>query len=349
MKSRSPVRRWWLYLIPIALVSAAAATRATMQPVPAASDVPSIAPVTAQGRLDTASETRNLVAGRDGVLVDILVRLGQMVSRGQTLAVIGCEDVKAQLDAAQAHAKAVNAQASLVRAGPRSEAVDQARASLAAATSRVRDAADAWHRISGLGPSGTASWRQIVQARNAHDSAQAEERAVHETLAALEHGARPAEVTVAQSLAAEADANADALAAVLRKCVITSPIDGQVLRIYRRPGEFSGASQGTTVLTVGDTRHMIARMEIDERDADRVAIGDLATVWVNGAAQVFLGHVTELAMQMGRKTARALDPSDRFDRDIREAIVAIDDARTPMIVGLRVNIRVESPHGTAHP
>ncbi len=44
----------------------------------------------------------------------------------------------------------------------------------------------------------------------------------------------------------------------------------------------------------------------------------------------------ELANVMGRRTARSLDPTDRFDRDTREALIGFEQGSPPPLVGLRV-------------
>ena len=71
---------------------------------------------------------------------------------------------------------------------------------------------------------------------------------------------------------------------------------------------------------------------------EAVRQGMAADIWVDGSAQRWRGHVIALSGQMGRKTARSLDPSDRFDRDTREAWIAFDGAAPPPVVGLRVYV-----------
>ena len=67
-------------------------------------------------------------------------------------------------------------------------------------------------------------------------------------------------------------------------------------------------------------------------------IGAPVEVWIDGSPRRYRGRVVEMASIMGRRSARSLDPTDRFDRDVREAIVVIDDADLPSVVGLRVTV-----------
>ncbi len=135
-----------------------------------------------------------------------------------------------------------------------------------------------------------------------------------------------------------AEANARAAHSARDQCALRSPINGQVLQILKRQGEFSGASQGQTLAIVGDLSRLIVRAEVNERDAAAIRSGQSVEIWTDWEKRHWKGRVTELASVMGRRSARSLDPSDRFDRDIREVFIAIDDPRPPTLVGLRVTV-----------
>jgi multidrug resistance efflux pump len=126
--------------------------------------------------------------------------------------------------------------------------------------------------------------------------------------------------------------------AAIRAREIRAPIAGQVLKLLRREGEFSGSSTGTPLVVVGDLKRLIIRAEFADRDAARVAVGAATEIWIDGEARRWRGRIVEASALMGRKTARSLDPSDRFDRDVREVLVAFDGAAPAVPVGLRVNV-----------
>ncbi|MGL4543115.1 MAG: HlyD family efflux transporter periplasmic adaptor subunit, partial [Polymorphobacter sp.] len=186
--------------------------------------------------------------------------------------------------------------------------------------------------------SGFVSARRLAELRAAHDEATARAAATDAALSALENGARPDERRAAAAQSAAAAASTQALAAQLDKCTLRAPIAGTVLKLLRREGEFSGASAGTPIVVIGDLSSMIVRAELLDRDAAAVAVGQRADVWLDGSKQQWRGHVIEAASLMGRRTARSLDPSDRFDRDVREVLIAFDGASPQPLVGLRVNV-----------
>jgi multidrug resistance efflux pump len=154
----------------------------------------------------------------------------------------------------------------------------------------------------------------------------------------MHHGARRDERVAADAKAQGAAADAAALVAALDKCTLRAPAAGQVLKILRREGEYSGAAAGVPLVVVGDLSEMIVRTEVIDRDAAAVRIGQRAEIWIDGTPRRWPGRIIEASSLMGRRTARSLDPSDRFDRDVREILVAFDGPAPTPIVGLRVNV-----------
>jgi multidrug resistance efflux pump len=294
--------------------------------------------LTATARLDAASEARFLAAERDAVIVRVLVGQGDKVVAGQPLLELACADVRARAAAAAARAGEAAADARLVAAGPRKEIIAAAAARVDESRSKLHDAADLLARAELLKTNGFVSTRRLNQLTNDRDSQAAALAKASAELAALANGARPDERVAAAEVAVATDADARAIGAETEKCILRAPIDGTVLRVLKHAGEFSGASMGTPVMVVANLEHMIAKAEVTDRDAWSVRQGMAADIWVDGSAQRWRGHVVTLSGQMGRKTARSLDPSDRFDRDTREAWIAFDGEPPPAVVGLRVYV-----------
>ena len=296
--------------------------------------------VTATARLDAASEARFLAAERDAIIARVHVAQGDKVVAGQPLLDLACADVQARADAALARAGEAAAAARLVDAGPRAEIIAAAGANVDAARSRLHDAADLLARAERLQATGFVSARRVNQLTDERDSQAAALAKASAERAALVNGARSDERMVAGQLAMATNADARGFGAEAAKCVLRAPIAGTVLRILKQAGEFSGATSGTPVMVVADLTDIIARAEIADRDAWSVRPGMAADVWVDGSARRWHGRVVTLSGQMGRKTARSLDPSDRFDRDTREAWIAFEGASPPAVVGLRVYVGV---------
>lgn len=292
---------------------------------------------TAMGRIDSEDEARHLVASADGVISRVLVNRGDRVSAGQPLMEIDCAPRQAEAQARRADAAQADRAAGTAASGSAADlavaraGVDGAAAQLANEDAQLRRAQDIYQR----GFLSRSGYDAKVQSRAA---AEANLRAAKARLTDLEHGRRPAEIAEASTAASAAHAHAKAAAKLADQCLVKSPISGVVLQILRREGEFSGASQGTPLLVVGDLSHLVVRAEIGERDAALVRPGQRAEAWIDGGGQRWPGRVVRVASIMGRRSARSLDPTDRFDRDIREVFISFDGTAPPALVGLRVTV-----------
>jgi multidrug resistance efflux pump len=139
-----------------------------------------------------------------------------------------------------------------------------------------------------------------------------------------------AEVESARASLAEAEA-------MLTKTLIRSPIDGRVLRRYRKSGESVSANGEQPIVAIGNTATLHVRVDVDEADVSRLRIGQRA--WVRAEAygdQRFSGRVVRIGQALGRKNVRTDEPSERVDRKILETLVELDHGQS-LPVGLRVD------------
>lgn len=293
---------------------------------------------TAVGRIDAAGESRQLVAAVDGVIGQLLVARGDRVEAGQPLLKIDCGPRLAEINARAALGQKANAAAVTIRSGPRAQEIEMADAQVSAAESALKERDQQLAMATALVDDGFISKRDLAARTNARDAARAELRSRTEQRSLLQSGARGSEIAEANAAAQAARADLAVAQALASQCVLKSPIAGHVLQILRWEGEFSGASQGTPLIVVGDMSQVIVRAELNEADAARVRMGQPVTVWIDGKPEKWKGRVTQMAGVMGRRTARSLDPTDRFDRDVREVFIAFDTAPPPALVGLRVTV-----------
>lgn len=291
---------------------------------------------TAVGRIDSLDEARQLVAAADGVIARVLVRRGDKVRAGQVLLEVSCAPRAGMALAAGAGAQQSRADAALVELGPRGEQIAAAQARTRQAEANLADAQQELDRAAALAGRGFVSRRELEARTARRNAAKAGLDEARAGAAELVNGSRPQERASAAAAARVRQGEAMAASAALEQCQIRSPIDGEVLQVLRREGEFSGASQGTPLLVVGDMSRRIVRAELGERDAAAVRVGQRVEMWIDGSPKRWRGRVVEMAAVMGRRSARSLDPTDRFDRDVREVIVVIDDPDPPAVAGLRV-------------
>jgi HlyD family secretion protein len=131
------------------------------------------------------------------------------------------------------------------------------------------------------------------------------------------------------------------IAAQIEKTILRSPIDGVVLKLYRRAGETVSNLPPTPIATVGDISRLRVRADIDETDVAQIALGQ--TVWITADAfrdKRFRGTVAQIGFQLGRKNFRNENPEERVDTKILEAMIDLEPG-VKLPIGLPVDIKTD--------
>ena len=195
-----------------------------------------------------------------GEIIQLPVKEGDSVKKGDLLIRIKGDQYKAQRDRMKASLKA------------------------AKATLKIREAeldrlSKEYARVKELHKKALASDSELETAQSNFLSAQA--------------SYEQAEANVMQ-----AEAQLKEIMDTLNKTAIYSPMDGTVTNLNVELGERvlgSGFSQGTNIMTIADLNNIEAVVDVDENDVVLVSIGDTAVVSVDAFGdRTFRGTVTEI-------------------------------------------------------
>jgi HlyD family secretion protein len=292
------------------------------------------------GRVEGASETTQVGAAADGILKAVYVKEGQLVKRGTLLGEIGCDELQASLQTAIAEADGARQTRTRILRGARDEEKKIATEKTAAARATFEEAKSRLEMQRALYQReqiSRASFEQAVRDLGVAD-------------ANLRAAVRTEELLAAPPLQEEkARADADVLAAEGRvrtvqerigKCSISAPIDGTILRVYARRGESFSTVTPRPLFSLADTSSRHIKAEIDERDVDKVSIGQKVVIQADALDGKRLnGSVLRVSAMMGRKSISTGDPSDKSDRDILEAVIGLEDDTRSLPIGLRVTVQ----------
>ncbi len=150
---------------------------------------------------------------------------------------------------------------------------------------------------------------------------------------------RPVDVDVVRAEVAQAQAGLARAQADLERAVVRSPQDGQVLKIHTRPSELVG-NKG--IISLGQTRQMVAVAEVYELDVSRVRVGQPATVTSknNAFPDELHGKVMEVGLEIDKKDVLNTDPAAQFDARVVEVKVRLDAESSRKVAGL-TNLSVQ--------
>lgn len=292
------------------------------------------------GRVEGLSEAVEVGAGADGVLTRVLVREGQHVAAGQTVATVSCADLAGEVEVARAAvAVGEEAKARLLR-GSRAEERRRVAAETSAAEASLRQTKLQYDRVVSLVESGDVAREEYDRARRDLDVAQAARSAARARELLANAPPLPEEVGRADAEIRAARGKVRAGAERLEKCDIKSPITGTVLRAHMKAGETVSTVYPRPVVTVADTSRLRVRAEVDERDIGRVREGQKVLVLVDAyPGNRLAGRVASLGEVMGLKRVRTGDPAEKSDRDVLEVMVDLGGYEGRLVVGLRVTVQ----------
>ena len=292
------------------------------------------------GRVEGASETTQVGAAADGILKAVYVKEDQFVKRGALLGEIACDDLQASLQTAMAEADGARQTRTRLLRGARDEEKKIATEKTAAARATFDEAKSRMEMQRALFQReqvSRATYEQAVRDLGVAD-------------ANLQAAVRTEELLAAPPLEEDkARADAEVQAAEGRvhtaqerigKCSIVAPIDGTVLRVYARRGESFSTVTPRPLFSLADTSSRHIKAEIDERDVDKVSVGQRVVIQADALDGKRLnGSVSRVSAMMGRKSISTGDPSDKSDRDILEAVIDLKDSTQQLPIGLRVTVQ----------
>ena len=252
--------------------------------------------VAGAGIVEPASEIIDIGSALSGLVTDVRVRPGDRVEKGQVLFTV---DARA-------------AQASLAQANA---AIGEARAAIAEADTAQKTARQQLALYRGLDDPAAVSRAEVIRAEG------------EEAAATSRLGSARARLAAAQSAAAAARTE-------IERLVIRAPIAGEILAVNIRPGEFvatQGGGNSQPFIQMGQTNPLHVRVDIDENEVARVALGQPAVVSPRGAAELHVeATFVRAEPQVVPKRSLTNSAAERVDVRVLQLIYALppsDDFR----------------------
>lgn len=227
------------------------------------------------------------VSGRIAILP---VQEGDRVQPGQLIAQLDTNTYSLRRDEAAAALAQSQAQLDLLIAGSREEDIQRAREQLRESKAIADAAASDLKRITEIFAAGSATAKQMDDAKANAERTSATVAASEQQLTRLVRGNREEEIRAAkaavaltQSRLAQADKN-------LRDCIIAAPIGGIITTKSAEAGEVVAA--GTPLVTLSRLDEVWLSLYIPETRLHEVKLGQKAHISVDGDPNRYEGTVT---------------------------------------------------------
>ena len=230
--------------------------------------------VSASGKVQPEIEVK-LSAEVSGEVVELLVKEGDVVKKGQLLCKVRPDVLKSGFDRAVA---SLNSQ----------------KASLASTQQQLKQVEANFANISARYKRNQELFAKKVISAAEFDAVKAEYEGSKASLESTRQNVIASRFGVEQSNAVVKEAGAN-----LAKTTINAPVDGVISKLSIELGDrILGTSQmaGTEIMRISNLSSMEVSVDVNESDINRVSVGDLADIEVDAFQnQKFKGEVTEIA------------------------------------------------------
>lgn len=263
--------------------------------------------VSGAGVIEPSSELIEVGTQRPGIVTRLYVSPGERVSKGQLLFTLDARDVQAQL-------------------GERAASVQLARERLGAAAVDHASAQRLYRLYADVGDPRAVAEQQVIDRRNARDAA-------------------AARLEVARAELRQAQAQAASVRTTLGLLEVRAPRSATVLQVNTREGQYATAGPGpgnqNPLIVLGETNPLYVRVDIDENEIDRVALGRTAVVSARGnAARRVQASFVRAEPLVTPKRSLTNSSQERVDVRVLQLIYALPSSASAFFVGQQVDAYV---------
>lgn len=345
------IRKFVLPLLSVAGILLAIYTvRGSQKELPAAqpASLPPQAGFTTQiagaGLIEASTENISVATGVPGMVTEVFVQVGATVKKGDKLFSVDSRDLRAELCTREAALALAQQKLSKLEAGVRPEDVPPAEAKLLEATAQLADKQDQFDMWKGRENTGAVSSDEVNRRRFAVQIAEANVAEAKAQLALVKAGPWKPDIDIARSELQSAQAQLDALKIDLERRTVVAPVDGQILQVKVRVGEYAqvGFNQ-QALMVIGNVTDLHVRVDIDENDAWRLKPGTAAVGSLRGNSSK-RANLTFVRVEPYVIPKRSLtgDSTERVDTRVLQVVYKIGQHDFPIYVGQQMDVSIDA-------
>lgn len=346
--------QWSLPLLALGLL--AFAVRFVWQTRPRTSDPPPPVPpavnpfsdaIAAAGIVEAQTENIAVGSATPGVVVEVLVRVGDDVRAGTPLFRLDDRTLRAELAVRKAAVDRAKSDLVRLEAEPRPETIPVHVAQLREAEALLAREQDALKRAQETFAQRVTTAEDLVAKRQAVAFAEAGVGKSRAELDLLQAGSWQYDRDVSRAEVKQAESEIAKVEIDIDRLVVRALVAGRVLQVNVRPGEYVGTPPNQPLVILGDIERLHVRVDIDEYDIPRFRPRAAATAFPRGNLQERypLEFIRVEPFVVPKKSLTG-DATERVDTRVLQVIYKFDPTgRPPLFVGQQVEVFIGA--GTA--
>jgi multidrug efflux pump subunit AcrA (membrane-fusion protein) len=296
------------------------------------------------------ASTRNISIGSHipGIVARVFVTVGQRVKPRDPLFVLDSRKQQADLVVKEAALAEARERLARLKQAPRAEDLPPARAKVREAEAMYEDARRQLQITEKLHNARVIPIEDVNQRRYAVEAAEARLNQARADLKRLEAGSWKPDIEVAVADVGRAQAEVDAARVEIDRLTVRAPVEGDILQVNVRPGEFapSGATAVPLIL-LGNLDKLHVRVDIDENDAWRFRQEASAVASIRGNPK----FETELTFEYVEayvvpKRSLTGESTERVDTRVMQVVYSFKRGKLPIYPGQLMDVYIDdqAPH-----
>jgi HlyD family secretion protein len=265
--------------------------------------------------------------------------VNQKVKAGDPLFRLDDRELQAKLRMMQA--TTAQADASLIRQQqlPREEDKPLARAKVTESEAMVKDKLALYQRATSLKQSSAISEEEFVVREQAYLMSRAQLEQAKAQLELLQAGAWKYDLDVARQAVEQAKAQIQQVQTDIDRLTVRALVDGEVLQVNVRPGEYVGITAGQAYVMLGNVEKLHVRVSIDEHDIPRYRQGVKARAMLKGTPEIVypLSFVRVEPFVVPKKSLTG-ENTERVDTRVLQVIYSVDSQPLRLYVGQQLDV-----------
>jgi multidrug resistance efflux pump len=291
------------------------------------------------------ASTRNISIGShvSGVVARVFVIVGQRVKPGDPLFVLDDRKQQADLVVKEAALKEAKARLARLKQAPRAEDLPPAQAKVKEAEANFEDARRQLQITEKLSDARVIAIEDVNKWRYAVEAAQARLTQAKADLKLLEAGSWKPDIEVAMADVARTEAEVDATRVEINRLTVRAPVEGDILQINIRPGEYAPSGQSPQpLILLGNLDKLHVRVDIDENDAWRFQPEAPAVASIRGNPQ----YKTDLTFEYVEayvvpKRSLTGESTERVDTRVMQVVYSFKRGKLPIYPGQLMDVFID--------
>jgi len=257
-----------------------------------------------------------------GRVSHFFVKEGDIVRRGDTLAILSAPDIDAKLSQATAAEQGAAAQNEKAIKGARTEEIQGAYEMWQKAKAGVDIAKKSFDRVQNLYDQGVMTAQKRDEAEANYKASVATEKAAKSQYDMAVNGARREDKLAAEAMLERAKGAVAEVDSYVNETYLISPVDGEVSEKFPNVGELVGT--GAPILNIMDTSDKWGTFNVREDRLERFRMGESITAFVpalNKNVELKIYYLKDLGSYAAWKATKTTGSYDRKTFEVRAHFV----------------------------